>query len=53
MDGSEVKCSGRTRADEIAAETVTEVMEDTVTMGLLHAGVDIITGVSQFCDFLS
>lgn len=48
-----VSVDERTRANKIATETVTEVMEDAVTMRLLHAGMYVITRVSQFRDFLS
>jgi hypothetical protein len=40
------------RADEVAADAVAEVVENTVTMGLQHLRVRVETGVAKFGDFL-
>jgi hypothetical protein len=36
--------------DEIAADSVAEVMEDTITVGLQHFCVRVETGIAQLCD---
>ena len=41
-----------TRTDTVSAETIAEVMEDAVTVSLLHAGVNIITRIAQLRNFL-
>ena len=41
-----------TRTDKVSAETIAEVMEDAVTVSLLHAGVNIITRIAQLRNFL-
>lgn len=42
----------RTRADKVSAEAVAEVVEDAVSVSLLHAGVNIITRIAQLRNFL-
>jgi hypothetical protein len=42
----------RTRAHQIPADTVAEVVEDTVTVLLEHAGVGVKARVTEFCDLL-
>ena len=41
-----------TCAHKISALSIAEVMEDLVSVGLCHAGVDKETGVPQLCDLL-
>ena len=41
-----------TGADKIAAASLTKVMEHFVAVRLLHLGMNIVTRVAQFCDFL-
>lgn len=40
-------------ANQVAAVTLAEVVEDTVTVRLLHAGVNVVAGIAQLGDFLS
>ena len=41
-----------TCAHKVSALSIAEVMEDLVSVGLCHAGVDEETGVPQLCDLL-
>ena len=41
-----------TCAHKISALSIAEVMEDLVSVGLCHAGVDEEAGVPQLCDLL-
>ena len=43
---------GRTRADEVAADAVAEVVEDAVAVGLQHFSVDVETRVPELGDLL-
>jgi hypothetical protein len=46
------KGSERTRANQVPADTVAEVVEDTVTVLLKHAGVRVEARVTEFGDLL-
>ena len=51
VDGLDVDSSRKEIcADEIATDSVAEVVEDAVAMGLEHFGVRVEAGVSAFCD---
>ena len=53
IDGLNVDTtSEKVGTNQIAAETCAKIVENTVTMGLCHLGVDIVTAVAQFCYFL-
>ena len=41
-----------TCADKISALSIAEVVEDLVSVGLGHSGVDEEAGVAQLCDLL-
>lgn len=41
-----------TRANQIPAESGTEVMKDSVAVGLSHLGMDVVAGVTQIGDLL-
>lgn len=41
-----------TRGHQVAAQTIPEVMEDTVAMALQHLGMDVEAAVAQLRDFL-
>ena len=41
-----------TCAHKVSVLSITEVMEDLVSVGLCHAGVDKEAGVPQLCDLL-
>jgi len=44
--------SEQIRADEISAMALPEIVEDPVPVGLVHAGVDVVTSVPQIRDLL-
>ena len=39
-----------TRADQVSAQALPEVMKDTVAVLLVHLGVNVVARVSQLCD---
>ena len=41
-----------TRGDKVAAAPISEFVEDTISVLLAHAGVDVKTGVAKLGDFL-
>lgn len=53
IDGLDVDTPGeQVAADQVAAETRSEVVEDPVTVSLGHLGVNVITGVAKLSDLL-
>ena len=44
--------SKRTRGDQVAAVSISEVVEDAVTVTLQHLCVDVKARIAKFCDFL-
>jgi hypothetical protein len=36
----------------VPGSAITEFVKDTVSVGLLHFGMDVITGIAKFRDFL-
>jgi hypothetical protein len=36
----------------MSGSAVTKFVKDTVSVGLLHFGMDVITGIPKFCNFL-
>ena len=54
VDGLDVDTAGEeVRRHEVAGGTVAELMEDTVAVGLLHLGVDVVAGVPELGDLLA
>lgn len=47
------KMQNLTRADKVSAKTIAEIMEDAVSVSLLHSGMDVVTRVAEFRDLLS
>lgn len=53
IDGLDIDTtSEEVGTDKIAADTIAEVVEDTVTMGLEHLCVRIEAGIAKLCYFL-
>ena len=53
VDGLDVDAPGEeVAADEVPAESGSEVVEDSVPVGLGHLGVDVVAGVAQLRDLL-
>ena len=44
--------SEKVRTDQIATKAGPEVVENPVTVSLGHFGMNVVTTVSQFCNFL-
>ena len=49
---TEIALELRTGADQVPAEACPEVVEDSVAVRLLHAGVDVVARVAQLGDLL-
>lgn len=53
VDGLDVDTAGEeVRRHEVTGGTVAELVEDTVAVGLLHLGVNVVAGVSELGDLL-
>jgi len=53
VDGLDINTTSKQiRADKVAADSIAEVVENTVTVGLKHTGVTVKARVTQLCDLL-
>jgi hypothetical protein len=53
VDGLDIDAASQEiGTDEVAADTVAEIMEDAVAVGLKHLGVRVETGIAEICDLL-
>ena len=46
------ECIRRTRSDKVSGGSIAELMKDSVSVSLLHFGMNVVTGVSEFGNLL-